>query len=255
MRQRKVKNLEEKIAALGEYKVAAPETLRGKWSEFFGNAHPIYLEIGCGKGQFAARQAELHPDRNYVAVEGQVSVAVRAMEKAEALSQKSGKKNLVIVCKFVNDLGEMFAGGELSGIYLNFSDPWPKDRHRKRRLTYRERLKSYMQALAPGGFIEIKTDNEALFAFTLAEISECGYTPAAFSYDLHKAISDEKKESGSKESGRAEEVRRNIEKQSCDANSLEALIDEAAVVTTEYEDKFKAMGLAIKYVRIEKEKS
>lgn len=122
MRQRKVKNLEEKIEALGEYKVAAPETLRGKWSEFFGNADPIYLEIGCGKGQFAARQAELHPDRNYVAVEGQDSVAVRAMEKAEALSQKSGRKNLVIVCKFVNDLGEMFAGGELSGIYLNFSD-------------------------------------------------------------------------------------------------------------------------------------
>lgn len=77
MRQRKVKNLEEKIEALGEYKVAAPETLRGKWSEFFGNADPIYLEIGCGKGQFAARQAELHPDRNYVAVEGQDSVAVR----------------------------------------------------------------------------------------------------------------------------------------------------------------------------------
>jgi len=227
MRQRKVRNLDEKLEKLSKYTVSAPEMLRGKWKVFFGNDNPVYLEIGCGKGKFAACQAELHSGRNYVAVEGQDSVAVRAMEKAEALCRGSGRKNLIVICKFVNDIGEMFEEGELAGIYLNFSDPWPKDRHRKRRLTYRDRLRSYMRALTDGGFIEIKTDNDALFEFTLEEIAACGYTPAAYAEDLHRVACAE--EAGNKN------------------------IEEASSVTTEYEDKFKAIGRPIHYLRIEKE--
>lgn len=222
MRQRKVKNLDEKLAALGEYTVSEPEKLRGRWKQFFGNDRPVYLEIGCGKGQFIARQAELHEDRNYIAVEGQDSVVVRAMEKAEALVEKSGRKNLKIAFKYVNDIGELFTEGELAGIYLNFSDPWPKNRHRKRRLTYRERLASYMKALADGGFIEIKTDNDGLLAFTLEEIEVCGYKIAEFEEDLHGA-----------------------------ENKSDALA-ESASVTTEYEDRFRTMGLPIHYIRLEK---
>lgn len=222
MRQRKVKNLDEKLAALGEYTVSEPENLRGRWKQFFGNDSPVYLEIGCGKGQFIARQAELHEDRNYIAVEGQDSVVVRAMEKAEALAEKSGRKNLMIVFKYVNDIGELFTEGELAGIYLNFSDPWPKDRHRKRRLTYRERLASYMKALADGGFIEIKTDNDGLLAFTLEEIETCGYKIVEFEEDLHSA------------------------------ENKSAALAESASVTTEYEDRFRTMGLPIHYIRLEK---
>ena len=230
MRQRRAKNLEEKIEALAVYRVDDPTALAGKWRSLFQEDGPVYLEIGCGKGQFAMRQALLHPERNYVAVEGQISVALRAMEKAEEVEKQCGQRRLRIVCEFVQDLGEMFAEGELAGIYLNFSDPWPKDRHFKRRLTYRERLRSYEKALCPGGFIELKTDNDAHFAFTLEEIEACGFAIAARADDLHA------ESASSQNSGEAAEK-----------------IREASQVTTEYEDKFRAQGLPIHFVRIEKE--
>ena len=216
MRQRKVKNLDEKLQAASAYTVDTPEEMKGRWHEAFGRSGDLYLELGCGKGQFISTHAVKNPECNFVAIEGQDCVAIRAMEKAQMLDEVHGLRNLKVVCKFANDIGEMFADGELSGIYLNFSDPWPKARHNKRRLTYRGRLLSYMKALKEGGFIEIMTDNDSLFAFTLEEIEALGLERAAYSDDLH-------------------------------ADGLAA-----AEVTTEYEDKFKGQGLPIHYVRIEK---
>ena len=171
MRQRNIKNLSERIEQNSRLLIEEPGDCKGRWAEIFGNGNPIYLEIGCGKGNFITKHAFAEPDCNFIACEGQMSVVLRALEKAEA----SGSGNLRVFIDFVNDLEDYFEVGELSGIYLNFSDPWPKARHAKRRLTYRGRLQNYKKVLKPDGFIEFKTDNEGLFAFTLEEIEAYGY--------------------------------------------------------------------------------
>ena len=144
MRQRNIKNLEEKLAANSAFLIENPRACRGHWAEVFGNNNPIFLEIGCGKGKFITSRAEANPDVNYIAAEGQSSVVLRAMEKA----QESKLANLRIFIDFIHDLRDYFEEGELAGLYLNFSDPWPKARHAKRRLTYRKNL-------------ELQTGNEA----------------------------------------------------------------------------------------------
>ena len=189
-------------------------TVKVAGAEIFGNGNPIYLEIGCGKGNFITKHAFAEPDCNFIACEGQMSVVLRALEKAEA----SGSGNLRVFIDFVNDLEDYFEVGELSGIYLNFSDPWPKARHAKRRLTYRGRLQNYKKVLKPDGFIEFKTDNEGLFAFTLEEIEACGYEMIEMSRDLH---------------GEAQGV--HGEKSRC--------------FMTEYEEKFSGQGKNINFVR------
>ena len=181
MRQRNIKNLSERIEQNSRLLIEEPGDCKGRWAEIFGNGNPIYLEIGCGKGNFITKHAFAEPDCNFIACEGQMSVVLRALEKAEA----SGSGNLRVFIDFVNDLEAYFEVGELSGIYLNFSDPWPKARHAKRRLTYRGRLQNYKKVLKPDGFIEFKTDNEGLFAFTLEEIEACGYEMIEMSRDLH----------------------------------------------------------------------
>ena len=139
MRQRNVKNLEEKLELNSSFLIREPRECKGKWKEVFGNDNPIYLEIGCGKGKFIFTHASQNPDRNYIAIEGQENVALRALEKAE----QGGLENLRIFMDFVNDLKYYFEEGELTGIYLNFSDPWPKARHAKRRLTSSRFLERY----------------------------------------------------------------------------------------------------------------
>ena len=181
MRQRNIKNLSERIEQNSRLLIEEPGDCKGRWAEIFGNGNPIYLEIGCGKGNFITKHAFAEPDCNFIACEGQMSVVLRALEKAEA----SGSGNLRVFIDFVNDLEDYFEVGELSGIYLNFSDPWPKARHAKRRLTYRGRLQNYKKVLKPDGFIEFKTDNEGLFAFTIEEIEACGYEMIEMSRDLH----------------------------------------------------------------------
>jgi tRNA (guanine-N7-)-methyltransferase len=166
MRQRRVKNLDEKLTALSSHVIENPEELRGRWREVFGNDNPIYLELGCGKGKFISTHAAKYPKRNFIGAEGQPTVILRALEKAEAL----GGNNLFFICGFIRDVREYFAPGELAGVYLNFSDPWPKSKHGRRRLTYHEKLTAYTEVMREGGFIEIKTDNEGLFEFTLEEI-------------------------------------------------------------------------------------
>ena len=143
MRQRKVKNEEERLAENNEYLISEPKDRKGNWSGVFGNDNPIFAEFGCGKGKFIMTLAERNPDRNYIAVEGRGSIILRALEKA---GQK-GLKNIVFVHEYMKDVKEFFAQKELSGIYLNFSDPWPKDRHAKRRLTHSKYLDGYRNVL------------------------------------------------------------------------------------------------------------
>ena len=214
MRQRNIKNLSERIEQNSRLLIEEPGDCKGRWAEIFGNGNPIYLEIGCGKGNFITKHAFAEPDCNFIACEGQMSVVLRALEKAEA----SGSGNLRVFIDFVNDLEDYFEVGELSGIYLNFSDPGPKARHAKRRLTYRGRLQNYKKVLKPDGFIEFKTDNEGLFAFTLEEIKACGYEMIEMSRDLH---------------GEAQGV--HGEKSRC--------------FMTEYEEKFSGQGKNINFVR------
>ena len=214
MRQRNIKNLSERIEQNSRLLIEEPGDCKGRWAEIFGNGNPIYLEIGCGKGNFITKHAFAEPDCNFIACEGQMSVVLRALEKAEA----SGSGNLRVFIDFVNDLEDYFEVGELSGIYLNFSDPWPKARHAKRRLTYRGRLQNYKKVLKPDGFIEFKTDNEGLFAFTLEEIEACGYEMIEMSRDLH----------GEAQGGHGEKSRRFM---------------------TEYEEKFSGQGKNINFAR------
>lgn len=220
MRQRTVKNLEERLEQNSSFVIEKPREAKGRWAEIFGNRNPVYLEIGCGKGQFILTRAERNPQANFIAVEGQANVILRAMEKAEAAELS----NLRLFIDFVNDLNDYFEPGELAGVYLNFSDPWPKARHDKRRLTYHKRLENYFQVMGEDGFVEFKTDNEGLFEFTLEEIqllAEKGLEMAEMTRDLHGTDSQL----------------------------------ESRQVTTEYEDKFRAAGKNINYVKIKRKSS
>lgn len=217
MRQRNIKNLEERLAENSSFLIEEPKSMKGRWRETFqtGPGSPVYLEIGCGKGKFILTRAEKNPDACYIAVEGQANVILRAMEKAEAAE----RSNLRLFIDYVNDLRDYFEEGELDGIYLNFSDPWPKARHDKRRLTYHRRLENYFQVLKPEGFVEFKTDNDGLYAFTLEEIPLAGLEIAEETRDLHRSDF------------------------------------ESRLVTTEYEDKFRAGGKNINYVKIKRKSS
>lgn len=248
MRQRKLKNLNERLDAFSRFIIEEPAAHRGRWKEVFGNDKPIWLEIGCGKGQFITRHAALHPERNYIAVEGHESVVLRALEKAAAMKDAAGNAvdtarasetsgdgtavdavnsagnpggaedtagpgNLCFILEYVRDIRDLFADGELEGVYLNFSDPWPKERHAKRRLTYGKRLRQYAQIIRPGGVIAFKTDNEGLFDFSLEQIQQEGMEILEMSRDLHRSPYSEEN------------------------------------ITTEYEDKFASTGKNINYVK------
>ena len=155
---------------------------KGHWNEVFGNSLPIYIEVGMGKGQFITRMASMHPDRNFIGIEKYSSVLIRALEKRE---QMADLHNLYFLRMEAEDLPQVFAPGEAAGIYLNFSDPWPKDRHAKRRLPSKEFLARYDQILAPEGRIEFKTDNRDLFKFSLEQAEEAGWTVEQLTWDLH----------------------------------------------------------------------
>ena len=162
MRLRNIPGSREAIAA-SEY-VVHEDMMRekkGHWNEVFGNnGDPLYLEIGMGKGRFITELALRHPNRNYVGIEKYSSVLLRALEKRE---EKEQLTNLLFLRMEAEDLTDVFGEGEVAGIYLNFSDPWPKDRHAKRRLPSREFLARYDRVLAPEGCVEFKTDNRAPF--------------------------------------------------------------------------------------------
>lgn len=160
--------------------------LKGRWKEVFGNDNPVYIEIGMGKGQFLTEMAARHTDRNYIGIERYSSVLLRAVERLDKLEADSwALDNIRFICMDAAQIGEVFEKGEVRGIYLNFSDPWPKKRHARRRLTSREFFVRYDQVLAPEGRVEFKTDNQDLFRFSLEEADEAGWRVLMSTWDLH----------------------------------------------------------------------
>lgn len=164
--------------------IKRPEAQKGCWRQVFGNANPMHIEIGMGKGGFLLNMALAHPDINYVGIERYSSVLLRAVEKMD-MDEYRGLQNIRFVCMDARNVEEVFSYNEVQRIYLNFSDPWPKARHAKRRLTSKEFLMRYEQILIPGGQLELKTDNTALFNFSLEQAREVGWTIDRYTYDLH----------------------------------------------------------------------
>jgi len=180
VRLRRIKGADEAVANSG-YVVHEEEKQIGKWIELFGNSNPIHIEIGMGKGQFLIQLAKENPNINYLGIERYTSVLMKALKKMEL----EPLPNLYFICMDAANLEQVFAPGEIHRIYLNFSDPWPKDRHAKRRLTSVEFLKRYHTILHPQGSVEFKTDNEALFDFSLESIKNADWELVACSRDLH----------------------------------------------------------------------
>lgn len=180
MRMRKKPNLEKRLAAVAPLMIEHPEELRGAWGKTLGFAS-TRLEIGCGKGRFITESALAEPEVLFLAIERDSNVLVMAMERA----QRMGLQNVRFMNVDAAALGDFFAPGELARIYLNFSDPWPKSKQAKRRLTHRSFLKIYDAVLAPEGEIFFKTDNEKLFEFSLNELSGFGLVLSNITFDLH----------------------------------------------------------------------
>ena len=181
MRLRNIAGSREVIAD-SRFTVKDPESKKGLWrKEVFGNNNPIHLEIGMGKGRFLMDLAELNPEVNYIGIEKYSSVLLRAIQKQE----QRQLPNVIFIRMDAENITEVFAPAEVDKIYLNFSDPWPKDRHAKRRLLSREFLSRYDKILKPEGRVEFKTDNKDLFDFALEEVEPAGWTLDAVTYDLH----------------------------------------------------------------------
>lgn len=181
MRLRNIPGSREVIGA-SKFVIHEMEETKGKWAQVFQNDHPIYIEVGMGKGRFITQLAIENPDKNFVGIEKYSSVLLRALEKREELPQLT---NLYFLRMDAEDLEKVFAPGEVQGIYLNFSDPWPKDRHAKRRLPSKEYLGRYDRILVPEGKVEFKTDNKDLFEFALDQVKEANWKLEACTFDLH----------------------------------------------------------------------
>lgn len=203
MRLRNVKGSRETIAA-NDYVVHNETGMKGHWHELFDNDNPIHIEIGMGKGQFIMELARRNPDINYIGIEKYSSVLLRALEKREL---EEDIHNLYFIRMDAEYIEKVFDTNEVSRIYLNFSDPWPKDRHAKRRLTSKQFFERYDGILKKDGIVEFKTDNDLLFQFSLEQVPEAGWNLDKFTWDLHN---DEEMVKGN--------------------------------VMTEYESKFSAMG-------------
>ena len=178
MRLRNVPGARETIIE-NQFSIQEPEQKKGKWAEVFGNDHPIHIEVGMGKGQFIIEMAKRNPEINYI--EKYSSVLVRAVEKLEDFEQN----NLRLIRMDAENIEEVFDKDEVDRIYLNFSDPWPKDRHAKRRLTSTRFLERYNNILTPEGRVMFKTDNKDLFDFSLEQVEEAGWILENHTYDLH----------------------------------------------------------------------
>lgn len=181
MRLRKVKGAREAIETSSLVIHNAPEK-KGHWNEVFGNSNPIHIEIGMGKGRFLTTLAKQNPNINYIGIERYDSVLIRALEKRE---QEEELTNLFYLCEDAKNIAEIFDEAEVARIYLNFSDPWPKDRHAKRRLTSTAFFALYNKVLAKDGFVIFKTDNRILFDFSLEQVPSAGWQLRDVTFDLH----------------------------------------------------------------------
>ena len=159
-----------------------PKEFRGNWTSVFGNDRPIRIEIGMGKGRFLLNMAKTYPNINFIGIERYSSVLLRAVEKFDT-EEFSDLPNIRFVCMDARELPEVFAESEVDRIYLNFSDPWPKDRHARRRLTSPPFMAVYDQILQKDGRVEFKTDNQDLFSYSLEAIPEAGWRITEYTRD------------------------------------------------------------------------
>ncbi|WP_028829001.1 tRNA (guanosine(46)-N7)-methyltransferase TrmB [Proteocatella sphenisci] len=213
MRYRKPKNYKDKIAeCYGDVVIEAPENQKGFWKICFGNDNPIYIEIGMGKGNFLIEHALKNPHINYVGVEKIEPLLLGTSKKIQDLELE----NVKLIGANANFIEDYFEESEISRIYLNFSDPWPKKRNANRRLTHHNMLKRYQSILKEDSYIEFKTDNRSLFEFSVCEISMMGFLIEEINIDLHNQDMDHKDE---------------------------------RLISTEYESKFVKMGRSIYRVK------
>ncbi len=182
MRMRKRNNLEPRLETCTSVWIRDPETRRGSWRSLLPEARELHLEIGCGKGKFTVEMAEQNPEVLFIAVERVKEALVLAMEKAISM----GLKNVYFLSVDAAELDQLFEPGEADRIYLNFCDPWPRSKNAKRRLTYHTFLEKYRSVLRPDGEIHFKTDNAALFAWSLEEFERYGYPVQNVTDDLHR---------------------------------------------------------------------
>ncbi|WP_404453719.1 tRNA (guanosine(46)-N7)-methyltransferase TrmB [Virgibacillus necropolis] len=204
MRQRNKPWADDFLQEHRELVIAEPKENKSKWKEVFGNTNPIHLEIGTGKGQFIVGMAKQYPNINFIGIEMAKSIIVDAAQKVK----DSEQKNVILLNENANDLEELFAENEVSTIYLNFSDPWPKNRHEKRRLSYHTFLAKYERLLTKNSDLIMKTDNRSLFEYSLVSFSKYGLQLKEVSLDLHQ-------------------------------------LDDPTNVMTEYEEKFSSKGQPI----------
>lgn len=179
----RLRNIPGAREAIGVCEHVIPEEYEcaGKWADIFGNDHPIHIEIGTGKGRFIMELAAQHPEINYVGIEKYSSVLFRATQKME----ENPLANVRFIRMEAEHILRYFAKNEIERIYLNFSDPWPKERHAKRRLVSREFLDRYRVLLKRGGDLEFKTDNRELFDFGIEQTETAGWKVKRVTYDLH----------------------------------------------------------------------
>ncbi|PCS01415.1 tRNA (guanosine(46)-N7)-methyltransferase TrmB [Lactococcus fujiensis] len=181
MRVKYRKGAPEYLQANTHIVVENPAEYKGRWSERFGNNHPIHIEVGCGKGAFIVGMAAKNPEINYIAIDLQLSVLSYALD----LAIEADLPNVQMILVNGSALSEYFEDGEVDQVYLNFSDPWPKTRHEKRRLTYKSFLETYEKILKPNGELHFKTDNRGLFEYSLVSITNYGMKLKQVWLDLH----------------------------------------------------------------------
>ncbi len=181
MRLRNISGSQDKLKEYTNF-ICSPQEMKGKWNEYFKNNNPIHLEIGSGKGRFITTLAKEHSDVNYISLEKYSTVTLKLLNKVP-----ESMKNLAVLNTDAKILTEIFSTGEINRIYLNFSDPWPKDRHYKRRLTYKAFLDTYRILLSDKGELQFKTDNLKLFEFSVEQLKENNWNIEAISYDLHNS--------------------------------------------------------------------
>ena len=179
MRMRKKKNLVPRMERCAAKLIPDPAAQRGHWRDLAPSARALWLELGCGKGRFTAGVAASEPDTLFVGVEVVREALVVAMERCLELP------NVFFISGNADALPSYFAPGEADGLYLNFSDPWPGNRHAKRRLTHGGFLRRYREILKDGGQIRFKTDNADLFDFSLSELPRHGFALSEVTRDLH----------------------------------------------------------------------
>jgi tRNA (guanine-N7-)-methyltransferase len=183
MRQRNKPWAKDKMSEYPQYVIANPELHKGNWSEVFEKDQPLHIEIGTGKGRFITGMAAANPHINYIGIELMESVIVSALEKLIEVELP----NVKLLNVNASDLENFFAKGDCDRVYLNFSDPWPKTRHEKRRLTYDSFLRIYENILVDEGEIHFKTDNQGLFEYSLTSFSKYGVLLTFVSLDLHQS--------------------------------------------------------------------